>query len=173
MRASLIEARLVRASFVSSLCSRVSAFRNVMILQQRLYPSSGGPCVSNLSISRHKRRAPVISGDGGALFQAGGLRVVCELRMSLTGENRVRIQMVSVAFGGRSVVLDTERARKNSDVPVLPEIGSSLFRMLNAKQRRRIGRLCEGRGHEPSIHGLNDIFTSDAFGLAVSAGRVS
>jgi hypothetical protein len=93
--------------------------------------------------------------------------------MSLRGENKVRIQMVSVAFGGRSVVLDKQGARKNFDVPVLPEIGSSLFRMLNAKQRRRIGRLREGRGHEPSVHGLNDIFTSGAFGLAVSAGRVS
>jgi hypothetical protein len=93
--------------------------------------------------------------------------------MSLWGEIRVRIQMVSVAFGERSVVLDKERAREKSDVPVLPEIGSSLFRMLNAKQRRRIGRLREGRGHEPSVHGLNDTFTSGAFGLAVSAGRVS
>ena len=111
--------------------------------------------------------------DGGALFQAGGLRAVCELRMSLRGENRVRIQMVSVAFGGRSVVLDNERARKNSVVPVLPEIGSSLLRMLNAKQRRRIGRLCDGHGHEPSVHRLNGIFTSGAFGLAVLAGRVS
>jgi hypothetical protein len=144
-----------------------------MILQQRLYPSIADAHTPNLSISRHKRRAPVILGDGGALFQAGGLRVVCELRMSLRGENRVRIQMVSVAFGGRSVVLEKPRACEKTDVPVLPEIGSSLFRMLKIKQRRRISRLCEGRGHEPSVHGLNDIFTSGAFGLVGSAGRVS
>lgn len=81
--------------------------------------------------------------------------------------------MVSVAFGERSVVLDKERARKNSDVPVLPEIGSTLFGMLNGKQRRRCGRLGDAFGHEPSVHRLNDIFTSGAFGLANQAGQVS
>jgi hypothetical protein len=142
-----------------------------MILQQRLYPSFAGEPAPNLSISRHKRRAPVIPGDGGALFQAGGLRAVCELRMSLWGEIRVRIQMVSVAFGERSVVPDKGRAPKKSGVPVLPEIGSTLFGMQNGKQRRRFGRRGEGRGHEPSVHGLNVIFTSGAFGLAIAAGR--
>jgi hypothetical protein len=93
--------------------------------------------------------------------------------MSLWGEIRVRIQMVSVAFGERSVVFDKEWARKKTDVPVLPEIGSTLFGMLNGKQRRRFGRAGDGNGHEPSVHRLNDIFTSGAFGLAIPAGQVS
>ncbi len=92
--------------------------------------------------------------------------------MSLRGENKVRIQMVSVAFGGRSVVLEKTRTLKISDVPVLPEIGSTLFCMQNGKQRRRYGRRGEGYGYEPSVHGLNVIFTPDAFGLAMAAGRV-
>lgn len=92
--------------------------------------------------------------------------------MSLRGENKVRIQMVSVAFGGRSVVLEKERTRKILSVPVLPEIGSTLICMKNGKQRRRSDRLDRTVAHEPSVHGLNDIFRSDAFGLAMAAGRV-
>ncbi|PYB71397.1 hypothetical protein DMY87_18810 [Rhizobium wuzhouense] len=115
----------------------------------------------------------MIPRDGGALFPAGGLRVVCELRMSLRGENRVRIQMVSVAFGERSVVPDNERMHEISSVPVLPEIGSTLFVMLDDKQRWRIDRHDIEIGYEPSVHPSRGIFTSDAFGLAMAAGRVS
>lgn len=46
-----------------------------MILQQSIYPSSAAALVSNLSISRHKQRAPVSARDGGGCFRWVALRV--------------------------------------------------------------------------------------------------
>ncbi|MDH4441435.1 MAG: hypothetical protein QE284_13740 [Rhizobium sp.] len=70
------------------------------------------------------------------------------------------------------MVLVKQWMRARSSVPVLPEIGSTLFGMQNEKQRLRVERFGDAVAHEPSVHRLNDIYTSGAFGLAVSAGQV-
>ncbi len=143
-----------------------------MILQQRLYPYRRSGLRPICPFPATNEEHLCCQETAGRCFQAGDLRVVCELRMSLRGENKVSNTNGFGRFRGAVGVLEKTRTRKISDVPVLPEIGSTLFCMQNGKQRRRYGRRGEGYGYEPSVHGLNVIFTPDAFGLAMAAGRV-
>lgn len=138
-----------------------------MILQQRIYPSSAAAAVPNLSISRHKQRAPVFPETAGAV--SCGWRK--EFNMSLWGENSVLIAMTSVAFGERSARLTDEMERARAIAPVLPEIRSSLQIMQTRTRFCRDGRPTRKVGYEPSIHRCGVISKSGAVEPAASAGR--
>ena len=138
-----------------------------MILQHRVYRSCEAAHGPNLSISRHKRRAPVLRETAGAV--SGGW---CnEFHMSLWGKNRVLIAMTSVAFGGRSAGLAEKIGGECSIAPVLPEIQTNLSIMQTRTTGSHDG--CSDRkfGHEPSIHRLSVFLETGAAELAANAGR--
>jgi len=138
-----------------------------MILQQRIYPSSAAALAPNLSISRHKQRAPVLRETAGAV--SGGWRK--EFNMSLWGKNSVLIAMTSTVLGERSACLEKEMEGARAVAPVLPEIRSSLRTM----QKRIIlslgGKAIDKVGHEPSVHRCGAISKSGAVEPAANAGR--